>query len=149
MHKVNIMIIRLFFISLISTFAFTQCSTTIILPSTFDGKQIEFGSGGGFVGTVTSYILLENGMLFKKEGFSEAVSRISTIDANIAAQIFNNYGSLGLAKINVDNPGNVYKFIIFSNGEINHKQVWSNNSTEKNLNLFYDNLKGLVNLDSK
>ena len=137
-------IIKVIYFSLISTFVFTQCaSTRDVLPSQHSGKMIEFGSGGGFSGAVSSYTLLDNGTLFQNEAFQDTSTLIKKLDKNLTLQIFTNYQVLSLSDMIINDPGNLYKFVTFIDGDSKHKLVWSGKSDEKNLNLFYNILNSL------
>lgn len=127
----------------IITLLLLSCKTKAILPSDFDGNQIEFGSGGGFSGAVTSYILLENGLLFQKESFTDSITFLQKLDKNVTAQAFENYLFLQLDKVEIDEPNNMYKFVSVKIADSEHIMTWSGKSDVNNLNLFYNYLKTL------
>ncbi|MEO6758357.1 MAG: hypothetical protein ABIO24_02805, partial [Saprospiraceae bacterium] len=58
--------ILLISITLLATAAlFLFCKQPKYSAGNFPEKQLRWGSGGGFTGQVNSYVLLENGQLFK------------------------------------------------------------------------------------
>ena len=130
---------------------FSHCAQTQLLPKNFKGQQIEFGSAGGFAGAVNSYTLLENGKLYKNNVFKDTSTFLMDVNLNLVQQIFTNYDVLNLSSIDVNEPGNLYKFVTYKSDGQEHKMVWSGKSEDKNLNLFYGILNSTMSdkLDSK
>ncbi len=130
---------------------FSHCAQTQMLPKNFEGQQIEFGSAGGFAGTVNSYSLLENGKLYKNNAFTDSSTFLIDVDIDLVQQIFSNYDVLNLSSIDINEPGNLYKFVTYKSEGQEHKMVWTGKSEDKNLNLFYGILNSTMSdkLDSK
>lgn len=127
-----------------SVLLFTNCKTTgPISPQKYEGKQIEFGSGGGFSGAIKSFTLLDDGTLFENIAFKDSSVVLLKVEKNLSDQIFANYEILKLAELSVNEPGNTYKFLNFRDDVTEQKLVWSGNSVDKNLTLFYNILKSI------
>lgn len=98
---------------------------------------IYFGNGGGFAGMEFTYALLENGDLYKKKSVEDKFSFITRLSADATKQIFSNYEFLGIPAMQLNEPGNTYFFIEFSNPSEKHKLVWSGQAAPDHLKLFY------------
>ncbi|MEO5581877.1 MAG: hypothetical protein ABIR66_04250 [Saprospiraceae bacterium] len=100
---------------------------------------IYFGNGGGFTGFETTYALLESGDVYKKNGFQDQCVYLCRLKPNETKQIFSNYEFLGLSAIELNEPGNTYSFIEFSNSNTKHKLTWDRSGSGTvpgNLKLF-------------
>jgi hypothetical protein len=123
-----------------------QCKTKHYTPYEFEGKQLIFGTGGGFTGQVKEYTLLENGQLFSgahQEGF---VKELPKVKKNKTKQIFENYHSLHFDKITIDKPGNMYHYLIVKEGEKEHKIQWGayDANPPRELTVFFANINKLA-----
>ncbi len=133
MFSSKLQIIRL----LASLLFFISCS------SSKQGSNPEFiriGNGGGFSGLETIYTLKLNGQVEKG---NELIGKLKKADLN---QILRNIEVLNLDQIELNQPGNMYKFIEYNlKGKI-HRMTWDSNSSEvnNNLNLFYNHLFHLI-----
>ena len=129
-----------------STTIFFGCSKKY-LPHNYPKESITFGSGGGFTGAYTNYILLSNGQLFKQTTLDnqlmEAKKRISN---NETRQFFKNYKTLNIGEMNYQNPGNMTSFIEYQQAQTKRRVAWStaNSDIPKNAKLFYSLLNTLV-----
>lgn len=141
------------FITLLSfsllLFFYGSCrSTKYQSPTDFPDRQIIFGSGGGIAGLVKTYTLLENGQLFKSSTMDSTYTALKASDKKRVSQVFNNYTFMGIDKINMNAPGNMYYFIEYKDKEAKvHKITWGLGESpqeEANLNLFYSQLLSLV-----
>ena len=136
--------IKFLTITIFSMLLFSSCKTTgQISPQKYEGKQIEFGSGGGFSGAIKSYTLLDNGTLFENIAFKDSSVVLLKLEKNLVDQIFTNYDVLNLSILSMNEPGNTYNFMNFRDENTEQNLVWSGNSIDKNLNLFYKILKSL------
>ncbi len=147
MKKLKKMFYNILIVPILSIMTFFHCSTPKVLPENYDGQKIEFGSGGGFTGGVTTHTLLDNGDLYLQKPMSDTLNYLQRIEKNVATQIFSNYQTLKINELNINNPGNIYKFVTFYDGESVHKLVWSGKSEFNQLTLFYDNLKAITELN--
>ena len=68
------------------------CAATACAPkysaSKLPAEQIIFGNGGGFAGIETSFLLLDNGQIFKKIGQDSVWAAIKSANKKIAKQYF-------------------------------------------------------------
>ena len=136
--------VHLLSLLLIYTLLATGCLSQK-LPEQYLGQKIYFGSGGGFSGNVTTFCLLANGKLFKKESiYEKPFELIKRIDFQETEQLFTNLEILNLKKIQYNKPGNLYKYIKFSEEEIG--LVWSdqNNDIPQGAQLFYKILNSKI-----
>lgn len=126
---------------------YSSCKTTKYTPTDFPDAQITFGSGGGIAGLVTDYTLLENGQLFKRSSKDKRFVPLKGVKKDRVKQAFKNFTFLGLDKMEVDDPGNLYYFIEFKSKDGTAKKLtWGNGKTEmeKTLKLFYSQLSSLI-----
>ncbi len=126
---------------------YSSCKTTKYTPTDFPDAQITFGSGGGFTGLVTDYTLLENGQFFKRSSKDKIFVPIKGVKKDAAKQAFKNFNFLGLDKMEVNDPGNMYYFVEFKTKDGTAKKLtWGNGKTEKEdtLKLFYSQLSSLI-----
>ena len=100
---------------------------------------IYFGKGGGFVGFETRYALLASGDLYKKQITNDRSFKfIKRLKPAESRQVFSNYTFLGLAAMELNDPGNIYSFIEFSNKTTKKKLIWgASDQVPGNLKLFY------------
>lgn len=122
-----------------------SCASFKVPPGQYQGDQIFWGSGGGFVGKELGYVLLDNGEVYKlnKMGGFDAFKKLST---ESTTQIFANAQNIGLEKIKWMKPGNTYRFIqINKEGTIN-RVSWSDQTEDApgNVKTFYDVLNRKV-----
>lgn len=109
-------------------------------------KQIRWGSGGGFTGKETSFVLLENGQIFRFKTLDGSAAELASANARAARGFFKKAESLGLRDMKHDRPGNMYFFIELRDaGTAPHRIAWSEQSLadSKALN-FYAALQELV-----
>jgi hypothetical protein len=90
----------------------TSCNTS--KKMTFDPKAdtndyIQFGGGGGFTGKVNAYYLTKAGKLYMVK--EDKYVKIAALPTAATDQIFKNFGTLGLDKMILNDPGNKYSFI--------------------------------------
>lgn len=91
-------------------------------------KQIHWGNGGGFVGKESSHILCDNGQLFSQDilGNITAAGKTKTKKAKV---LFKTIESLGLAKLELNQPGNTYSFLEFKEGDMVSRAVWGDKNS--------------------
>ncbi len=137
-----------FFLFLALLFFLASCSTTRYTnPAEYPNARINFGSGGGFSGMVTEYVLLDNGQLLKKMMQADSFEMVTTVDKNQTTQLFENYKFLNIGNLQYNQPGNMYSFIHFHHENTEHKIIWPGNQypdKDANLKIFYKNLKSLI-----
>lgn len=102
-----------------------SCSAPKEYPGKFSGQELHFGEGGGFTGAVTHFVLLDDGRLFQKAMKDSTYTLLDTWEAGFVKQMFNNYHSFGLDKVDFYEPGNLYYFIEHKSGDTPvHRIVW-------------------------
>lgn len=115
-------------------------------PEKYKKAILYFGHGGGFAGLVNTYALMENGRLFSKQSLSDKTfSLITKLGKNQTAQIFSNYFFLGIPEMQLEDPGNIYKFVEYTRKQNRHRLTWGGKTpVPENLALFYSNLTSLL-----
>jgi hypothetical protein len=111
-------------IIIFSLLLFTQCKVVKYTPDKLPTKQLIFGDGGGFAGIETSYILLENGQLFKQVGVDGPYQELKSIKPKEAKPFFEKVASLQLYKMDIEHPGNLYYFMREVNEAIDSRVTW-------------------------
>jgi len=142
--------IILFSICLIAVLVWS-CKTKQYTLEEYQDPKISFGSGGGFTGLYTRYILFENGQIFKKGGNEKEFSTFGNVKKNDAAQVFKNYGVLKINEIELNDRGNMNYYIEYKDKDKTHNINWggTNQPASDDLKLFYQLLNNLVKSASK
>ncbi len=112
------------------------------LPS----HQLIFGSGGGFSGLETTFILLENGQVFRQTGVDDVYEELKPIRRKKARDLFSKLSSLQLYKLDIENPGNMYYFLREVTDKLDSKVTWGAGDylPPQALISLYKELSGLV-----
>ncbi|MFK7969014.1 MAG: hypothetical protein AB8F95_01545 [Bacteroidia bacterium] len=121
-------------------------STKNIDPSTFEGRQMRFGSGGGYTGAVTQWALLDNGRLWGVSGEpTAALQAVGKISKKTMKALFAAADSLDWDGA-PNEPGNMYRFLELHSPEGVTKMVWDTSQKERfaTLDAFYDRLKPIM-----
>ena len=112
-----------FFLLLI--LAAAACKHTHYTAGNLPEKQLQWGSGGGFVGKESYYTLLENGQIFKYEPvMGDSAAEINGVKARVAKSMFKAADAAGLATLDFKHPANTYMFIQLSGKRV----VWGDKS---------------------
>lgn len=80
-------------------------------PENWPEKRLLFGSGGGFTGAVTEFVLLENGQLFTRVGVETPYKELKKIGRSTTKNLFSKASQLKELDAGVNQPGNIYYFI--------------------------------------
>lgn len=131
----------------IATTLLAHCKTKDYLtPYEYEGRIISWGSGGGFTGKVLGYTLMDNGQIFEGTNLEGNVTALKKVSKEKVAQCFENYDLLGLSKLSIDSPGNMYKYITMKEGDTSHKLTWGSYEAgeSKEVRVFHSNLMSLV-----
>jgi len=129
------------------TFLLIQCkSKDYLTPYEYEGRVIDFGSGGGFTGKVKQYTIMDNGQVFinaDKEGFVDGLKKLGKDQVK---QVFNSYDQMNFDQMNFNNPGNLYHFITMKSNGTTHKLTWGDKETKapNELEVFHNILMNLV-----
>lgn len=86
--------------------------------------QLIFGSGGGFTGMVTEYLLLDNGQFFRVDTYTQEKTEIKHARKSKAEKIFNALDKMDILKIECNMPGNMYYYIVYKTEAIDHRVTW-------------------------
>lgn len=92
--------------------------------------RISFGSGGGFTGAYTEYILNGKGTLSTIKPFTDSIIAIKTLDKKAFKTIFKTIESKSIQKITQNESGNLNSFIKLYNGStITKTYQWADGKT--------------------
>ncbi|HQW10913.1 MAG TPA: hypothetical protein PK076_13415 [Saprospiraceae bacterium] len=100
------------------------CKTAPVSVQNYNKAMISFGSGGGFTGARSEYILLDNGFLYENSKMSTVPVEINHLDSKMTTQIFNNIHLLGLDTMKYNKPQNLYYFLKYKNGNDSNYICW-------------------------
>jgi hypothetical protein len=126
---------------------FFSCKSNDIVytANSVEGERIIFGNGGGFAGTVTTYMLFDNGQMFMKGPRKDSFVSHQVIEQKLCDQLFKNSETLGLKDMTVNDPGNMYYFIELVGKEEKKKLMWGGNEeVDPMLKAYYQNLFDLA-----
>ena len=102
-------------------------------------------SGGGFAGTYTTYVLLENGQIFNIKSDLNSATPVGEMPKDETAQIFSNYKVLDLDNVEEVSYGNYTYSIIKTEGDKSHKMVWGKDKEGAEiLQVFYKNAMNAI-----
>ena len=140
---------KYFLIGILLILPILSCKTQqqLYTPETFDGEVITFGSGGGFAGKYESYQILKNGQMFKSNLGGNGSAEVMRLDDRVVEQLFLNCVNLKIPEMQLDDPGNMYRYISYKENGNNHKVTWGGKNVEvpKEVKTFYKVLKQLSN----
>jgi hypothetical protein len=120
-----------------------KSSKAVFNPETTEKVYLTFGSGGGFTGKVIKYYMLEDGTIYTKSG--DEIIKLGKATKQMSTQVFANYESLGLHKINLNEPGNKYSFIERSNEGEKNAIMWGKSSLDNsNVETYFSILMNIV-----
>lgn len=101
-------------------------------------NEISFGSGGGFTGLQSNYLLNSGREVFKSEGGElKKINRISKKERRNIAGIIT---KIDFYNIKISENGNMTYFIEIKGNESVNKVTWSDNSQTPELKEFYKTL---------
>ena len=120
-----------------------SCATSKKIPE--GNSWLRIGSGGGFAGSVNAFHIYDNGVV------TDGKNYLFKVKKNQVSQWKSNMKTLGIHDMVIDNPGNMYKFVEFFDGDGQQRRlVWGgrHDFNTKNLNLFYRNLNNIITKQS-
>lgn len=127
---------------------FLACKTPTYTTETLEKDHLRFGAGGGFTGFVTTYYLLENGLLYqhKSQDSTQALQALPRLNPDQVATLFNFVRTIGPANFSHTQPDNYYQFVEFHFGGEPIRSVFNrqNPSTPETLGQLYDQLNRLL-----
>ena len=109
--------------------------------------QLNFGNGGGFTGAENMFVLLKNGQAFKKNSLSKETMELPNIKRKLIKDIFKQAESLDLNNLDINTPGNMYKFIELKlPGVVSKRLSWGSpdNPVDEKIEGLYTTLTELV-----
>lgn len=124
---------------------FTSCKTTKYSLANPPDNTISFGDGGGFAGLETGFTLLENGQIFKHNVPGDT-TELQSIKKKDAKAYYEKFKGLRLAQLDIEQPGNLYYFVRFTNPDIAHGITWgsADYNVRKDILAFYKSMRTLV-----
>lgn len=125
---------------------FQACKTKApMLPTQTNKPFITIGNGGGFTGAISTFYLMEDGSLYRTGFDDTSFVFIGALENNLSDQMFTNYKSLNLDKIELDEPGNRYYFLSINDNGKEKKLLWGKNKIDnKNITIYHKNLMDLI-----
>ena len=124
-----------------------QCKHPKYTAQTLPEDRLLFGQGGGFTGIETTYILLENGQLFKFTSKGQEPEELPAAPRKQGKRLFEAAEKLGLLETDFSYPGNMYSFIEYQDDGQKRRIAWGDleHPVEQKIKDFYDQLNQLVN----
>ncbi len=118
------------------------CKTEKFTPESFTGRQLTFGSGGGFTGQTKEYILLENGQLFLFNSMNKETKELKLLKKNVVKGIFKQVDDMKLEAIDYSKPDNMTNFINLKTGKSEHRIEWGSTDAKapENIKKLYKTL---------
>lgn len=139
---------RFWFFSIL--FLSISCQNKVYNPLTYEGEMLEWGTGGGFTGAVSTWCLLDNGRIYKSADNGKSYEEINKISRTSADQFFNNYETLSLENLTLNEPGNKYYFLTMKKKEKLHKLTWGYKELENKVPaILHHNLMNAVKTENK
>jgi hypothetical protein len=141
--KIQIPFFCLFLLVLLTGAA---CKHTHYMPEKLPEKQLQWGTGGGFVGKESYYILLENGQVFQHEAtMGDSLAEIQSVKRSVAKSMFKAADEAGIQTLDFKHPANMYSFLQYSGKRV----VWGDKKfpVAEPVNQLYGKLNMLVNKD--
>ncbi|GAB4338457.1 MAG: hypothetical protein OHK0038_17180 [Flammeovirgaceae bacterium] len=89
-------------------------------------SKIIFGNGGGFTGLVNRYVLLENGQIFIENNITNESKQLKVLKKKDTKNLFKNIQALQMEKRTLNEVGNTYQFLEFSQKGKSLKYQWQN-----------------------
>lgn len=134
--------------ALISFGVLFGCKTTYNTPEEAESevRKITFGSGGGFTGAVTTYILLENGQMFRKGDQDTSFTNHHSLSKKEAKQLFTELEEKQLSQYVINQPENMYHFLRWQDESGEHNCVWGDYQGKINPAIvsYYKKLMGMT-----
>ena len=108
--------------------------------------KIVFGEGGGFVGSISQYVIFEDGQVLFDEGFESGMVDKGTIKKKEVKIVLKELKELDFTSIDYHHPGNVYQYIGLQLKDSMHTVMWPLNDTKVNAAIpaLYKKLTSLV-----
>lgn len=130
------------FFALLLLLAGCKTYSTSELPDT----RLYFGSGGGFAGTFTEYLLLENGQFFKRDSQKAEFVALQKVKRSQAKALFSDWAEQKMSEQDFQHPGNLYHFVRMEEKGQDHRLSWGSSSypTPDEIKQFYTACQALI-----
>lgn len=133
----------------LSFFALLLVGSTHVFAQKLPFPQLQMGSGGGVTGQTITYILLENGKIYKQNSLKpDSLVLNRTLFASTAKKYLAEAKKLALTKRKFDEPGNMSFFVRYATTSKSEEAVvWGANgkTPPKEVKAFYEKfMKNLV-----
>lgn len=116
-----------FLLSFLTCLLFWSCKTKTYTLENLPKNQVIFGEGGGFTGQYTHWLLLNNGQLFSKKGFSDGdYVEVGTLKKSLAKKLYKATNDLDIHKMIEQAPGNYNYELSIQKDTVNYTCKWSN-----------------------
>lgn len=104
--------------------AFSACKTEHFAAEKLPARQIRFGTGGGFTGKTSTFVLLENGQIFEQNIFGNGFLEKPAIKKSKARGFFKTLDGLPAEAAAFDRPANFYYFLENRRDSATVRAVW-------------------------
>lgn len=113
----------------------------------YQGTNINFGSGGGYSGQVSTYTLSTTGKLEITESLTGKTALLPNMKKSKVKKVYSTLAEMDFEKIQFNHPGNMYYFIEQAKGDTTHKVVWGDGgeAVPAEVQSFYDLLISSMN----
>ena len=68
-----------------------QCSKQVYTAQNLPESYLSFGNGGGFTGATTTFLLTENGQIFKIESLRKDTNEIGQVSKKMARSLYEQF----------------------------------------------------------
>ena len=122
-----------------------SCCTKKYASSEIPEEKITFGSGGGFSGYFSEYVLLKNGQLFEKKQPENKLVELESITKRKAKSLFEKCDSLNLSTMDHVKPDNYSHYIEVTTTEHSNRVSWGKKEDpiSGDIKAFFQELKAL------
>lgn len=111
---------------LILTFFSCAIVPSVLSESEMGADSLLIGTGGGFTGRETAYLLTSKGLLYQKK--ASKYEKVGIMDIKWARQAFFVYETQNLEEMDTHAPGNTYYFIERHKAGTVKKLIWGKES---------------------
>ncbi len=106
---------------------FSYCKSPEFSADNLPAQQLRFGSGGGITGVYTTYILLENGQLFRHHSLTDSLESLPELKRRQARRLWSEAEDLRLGERRFHQPGNMSYFLEMRTDSLQHRLTWNDN----------------------
>ena len=127
------------------------CRSQKLDPEQYDKPIIFFGSGGGFTGMTKDYCITTDGDLYNKTSIDGEWQRIAKGKEEEAKPYFDMIESMNFGSLEINNPGNHYRYLGYETSSNSHRVTWGRNPDDvpEDLKQLYKMLNQLVKNNRK